>query len=333
MEHNTEKLVDDILESYRSHELITRLDEENILNKEILIEVTEKIRQLLFPGYFDPNRVRTEYAKFLVGERLEFIQYHLRKQVAKALGNSELCEECRRSAIVEKAENLVYEFLGRIPAIREYLETDIQAAYDGDPAAYSTDEIIFCYPGVFAITIYRIAHELWLLGIPMIPRIITEYAHNLTGIDIHPGATIGKYFFIDHGTGIVIGETTQIGDNVKIYQGVTLGALSTRKGQQLKGVKRHPTIGSNVTIYSGTTILGGETVIGTEPPLAEMRLSSIRFRRVQRSVSKVRNWSSMGAARPEAAEEGRNSRKQTDLCSCGIECCFLWNDRRKNVGL
>ena len=185
--------MDDILESYRSHELITRLDEENILNKEILIEVTEKIRQLLFPGYFDPNRVRTEYAKFLVGERLEFIQYHLRKQVAKALGNSELCEECRRSAIVEKAENLVYEFLGRIPAIREYLETDIQAAYDGDPAAYSTDEIIFCYPGVFAITIYRIAHELWLLGIPMIPRIITEYAHNLTGIDIHPGATIGKY--------------------------------------------------------------------------------------------------------------------------------------------
>ena len=262
MEHNTEKLVDDILKSYRRHELITRLDEENILNKEILIEVTEKIRQLLFPGYFDPNRVRTEYAKFLVGERLEFIQYHLRKQVAKALGNSELCEECRRSAIVEKAENLVYEFLGRIPAIREYLETDIQAAYDGDPAAYSTDEIIFCYPGVFAITIYRIAHELWLLGIPMIPRIITEYAHNLTGIDIHPGATIGKYFFIDHGTGIVIGETTQIGDNVKIYQGVTLGALSTRKGQQLKGVKRHPTIGNNVTIYSGTTILGGETVIG-----------------------------------------------------------------------
>ena len=262
MEHNTEKLVDNILESYGRHKLIARLDEENILNKDILIEVAEKIRQLLFPGFFDPNRVRTEYAKFLVGERLEFIQYHLKKQVAKALGNSELCEECRRSAIVEKAEELVYEFINRIPRIREYLATDIEAAYNGDPAAYSTDEIIFCYPGVFAITIYRIAHELWLLGVPMIPRIITEYAHGTTGIDIHPGATIGKYFFIDHGTGIVIGETTQIGDNVKIYQGVTLGALSTRKGQQLKGVKRHPTIGNNVTIYSGTTILGGETVIG-----------------------------------------------------------------------
>ena len=146
--------------------------------------------------------------------------------------------------------------------LREYLATDIQAAFDGDPAAYSTDEVIFSYPGVFAVTVYRIAHELLLLGVPMIPRMMTEYAHSITGIDIHPGATIGKYFFIDHGTGIVIGETTIIGDNVKIYQGVTLGALSTRKGQQLKGVKRHPTIGDNVTIYSGTTILGGETVIG-----------------------------------------------------------------------
>lgn len=138
----------------------------------------------------------------------------------------------------------------------------MQAAYDGDPAASSTDEIIFSYPGIFAITVYRIAHELYLLEVPMIPRIMTEYAHSITGIDIHPGAQTGKYFFIDHGTGIVIGETTVIGDYVKIYQGVTLGALSTRKGQQLKGVKRHPTIGNNVTIYSGTSILGGETIIG-----------------------------------------------------------------------
>ena len=146
--------------------------------------------------------------------------------------------------------------------MREYLYTDVQAAYDGDPAAYSTDEIIFSYPGLYAITIYRMAHVLFKLDVPMIPRIMTEYAHSLTGIDIHPGATIGKYFFIDHGTGIVIGETTEIGNNVKIYQGVTLGALSTRKGQQLKGVKRHPTLGNYVTIYSGTSVLGGETVIG-----------------------------------------------------------------------
>lgn len=262
MENSTEKLVDIILDSYNTHDLTVRIDAENMINKNILIEVIDEIKKILFPGFFDTNRMRSEYIKFLVGERIEFVQYNLKKQTARALGNKEMCSECRKSVINEEAEELVYKFLERIPKIREYLNTDIQAAYDGDPAAYSTDEIIFSYPGVFAITVYRIAHELWTLGIPMIPRIMTEYAHSVTGIDIHPGATIGKYFFIDHGTGIVIGETTEIGDNVKIYQGVTLGALSTRKGQQLKGVKRHPTIGDNVTIYSGTTILGGDTIIG-----------------------------------------------------------------------
>ncbi len=262
MENNTEKLVDVILDSYNTHDLTVRIDAENMINKNILIEVIDELKKILFPGYFDNNRVRSEYIKFLIGERLEFIQYNLKKQIARALGNQDMCSDCKKSVINEKAEKLVYEFLERIPKIREYLHTDVQAAFDGDPAAYSTDEIIFSYPGVLAITIYRIAHELWDLKVPMIPRIMTEYAHSITGIDINPGATIGKYFFIDHGTGIVIGETTVIGDNVKIYQGVTLGALSTRKGQQLKGVKRHPTIGDNVTIYSGTTILGGDTVIG-----------------------------------------------------------------------
>ncbi|MCH5209986.1 MAG: serine acetyltransferase [Oscillospiraceae bacterium] len=233
-----------------------------MLSKDILIEVVEELRKLLFPGFFDNNRARSEYIKFLAGERLEFIQYHLRKQVAKALGNQELCSDCEKSEINKHAEKIVYEFLAKLCKIREYLYTDIKAAYNGDPAAYSTDEIIFSYPGLLTITVYRIAHELWLLEVPMIPRIMTEYAHSVTGIDIHPGAKIGKYFFIDHGTGIVIGETTVIGDNVKIYQGVTLGGLSTRKGQELKGVKRHPTIGDNVTIYSGTSILGGDTVIG-----------------------------------------------------------------------
>ncbi|MBQ8301592.1 MAG: serine acetyltransferase [Clostridia bacterium] len=262
LENRTEKLVDKILASYEKHELTGRIDAENMLSKDTLIEVVEEIRKLLFPGFFDNNRVRSDYIKFLVGERLEFIQYNLKKQIARALGNQELCSECPKSATNEKADEIVYAFLEKIEMLRDYLSTDIEAAYNGDPAAYSTDEIIFSYPGVFAITVYRIAHELWLLGVPMIPRIMTEYAHSVTGIDIHPGATIGKYFFIDHGTGIVIGETTEIGDNVKIYQGVTLGALSTRKGQELKGVKRHPTIGDNVTIYSGTTILGGDTVIG-----------------------------------------------------------------------
>ena len=263
MNKSVDGLVDDILESYGKYELTRRIDAENMLNKDILIEVTGELRKLLFPGFFDKNRVRSEYIKFLLGERLEFIQYHLKKQIAEALGNMDIKGRCRKSEANARAEEIVYKFIETIPKIREYLYTDIQAAYNGDPAAYSTDEIIFSYPGVFAVTVYRIAHELWLLNVPMIPRIISEHAHSVTGIDIHPGASIGKYFFIDHGTGIVIGETTEIGDNVKIYQGVTLGALSTRKGQQLKGVKRHPTIGDNVTIYSGTTILGGDTVIGS----------------------------------------------------------------------
>lgn len=262
MENKTEKMVEVILDSYKQHDLSVRIDAENMINKKVLIDVIEEIRKVLFPGYFGENRVRNDYVKFIVGERLEFIQYNLKKQIARALGNQDMCSDCKRSAINEQAEKIADSFIGKIPVLREYLDTDIQAAYNGDPAAYSTDEIIFSYPGFFAITVYRIAHELWLLKVPMIPRIMTEHAHSVTGIDIHPGAEIGKNFFIDHGTGIVIGETTKIGNNVKIYQGVTLGALSTRKGQELKGVKRHPTIGDNVTIYSGTTVLGGDTVIG-----------------------------------------------------------------------
>ncbi len=246
-----------ILESYSKHELTSRIDEDNIVSRDALILIVKEIRKLLFPGFFDNNKVRSEYLPYLVGERLEYIEYNLKKQVKRALSNEKIDVDCQ-----SKSEEIVSKFIDTIPKLREYLSTDIQAAYNGDPAAYSTDEIVFCYPGVFAITVYRIAHELWVLGVPMIPRIISEYAHNLTGIDIHPGATIGKYFFIDHGTGIVIGETTVIGENVKIYQGVTLGGLSTRKGQQLKGVKRHPTIGDNVTIYSNTSILGGDTIIG-----------------------------------------------------------------------
>lgn len=248
-----------ILESYNKYELTNRFGEDHIVSRDILIQLVKELRKLLFPGYFDNKKVKKEYVRYYIGEKLEYIEYNLKKQVERALKNEGSTDD--NSA---RAEEIVDKFIERIPAIRDYLNTDIIAAYNGDPAAYSNDEIIFCYPGIFAISVYRIAHELWLLGVPMIPRIISEYAHNLTGIDIHPGATIGKYFFIDHGTGIVIGETTVIGDNVKIYQGVTLGGLSTRKGQQLKGVKRHPTIGNNVTIYSNTSILGGETIIGND---------------------------------------------------------------------
>lgn len=261
---NPDYLVDIVLKSYEGDSLTSRLDVHSILNKSLLIDILEEIRKLLFPGFFDNNRVRSDFRKYIVGERLEFIKYNLNKQVALAFNSCNSDTDSYCNDIDKYAEDIVFEFLKNIPKIREFLYTDVQAAYNGDPAAYSTDEIIFCYPGLYAVSVYRIAHELWLLKVPMIPRILTEHAHSLTGIDIHPGATIGKYFFIDHGTGIVIGETTEIGENVKIYQGVTLGALSTRKGQLLKGIKRHPTICDNVTIYSGTTILGGETVIGKD---------------------------------------------------------------------
>ena len=171
-------------------------------------------------------------------------------------------EEKDENDLLCEAEQLSLQFLDKITKIRALIQTDLEAAFDGDPAAFNKPEIIFSYPGLYAIMVNRIAHELYLLGVPLIPRIMTEYAHSKTGIDIHPGATLGRYFFIDHGTGIVIGETTEIGDNVKIYQGVTLGALSTREGQKLHGKKRHPTIEDNVTIYSGASILGGNTVIG-----------------------------------------------------------------------
>lgn len=163
----------------------------------------------------------------------------------------------------EQRENLCRDFLNRIPAVRELVETDLAAAFEGDPAATGYDEIVLAYPGLYAITIYRLAHELYSLGVPLIPRMMTEMAHSTTGIDIHPGAAIGSHFFIDHGTGIVIGQTSVIGNYVRLYQGVTLGGLSTRGGQSLSGVKRHPTIEDRVTIYAGATILGGETVIGS----------------------------------------------------------------------
>lgn len=261
-ESQTQKIVNDIISTYDKYPLTSRIDESNMLNKEIIIEVAEKVRSVLFPGFFEKRKVRSENVQYLVGEHVEFIQYHLRKQVAKAIGSDESGRDLSWEEIEARTEEIVDTFLSRIPQMREYLSTDVEAALNGDPAASSTDEVIFSYPGLFAVTIYRIAHELYLLKVPMIPRIMTEYAHSITGIDIHPGATIGKYFFIDHGTGIVVGETTEIGDNVKIYQGVTLGALSTRKGQQLRGMKRHPTIGNNVTIYANTTVLGGDTVIG-----------------------------------------------------------------------
>ena len=247
---NIEQVVDLILEDYAGGRDIDKLETDRQPDKDIIIDVIEKLRRIMFPGYFRDKTYRIYNAKHNLSMLIEDVMYNLSSQMALVLPAD------------MDAEALCLEFLSRIPAIREVVQTDLQAAYDGDPAATGMAEIIFSYPGLFAITIYRLAHELYALGVPMIPRIMTEHAHSVTGIDIHPGATVGKYFFIDHGTGIVIGETTIIGENVKIYQGVTLGGLSTRGGQSLRGKRRHPTIEDNVTIYANAAILGGETVIG-----------------------------------------------------------------------
>ncbi|HBB72200.1 MAG TPA: serine acetyltransferase [Ruminococcus sp.] len=227
-------------------------------DKDAITDILSSLRQIIFLGHFRKKSIKVYTLRNKITMLLEDVTFKLKKQIKIVLRNNGSDEE----AVARKAQEITFEFIRRLRKIREYIMTDVQAAYDGDPAAYSKDEIIYSYPGLFAILVNRIAHELYLLDVPMIPRMMTEYAHNETGIDIHPGATIGKYFFIDHGTGSVIGETTVIGDNVKIYQGVTLGALSTRGGQALKNKKRHPTIEDNVTIYSGASILGGETVIG-----------------------------------------------------------------------
>ena len=229
------------------------------IQKNKIIEIVEALRKILFFDYIDISNAADKYT--ILCEQLRCVHDHLSEQIASAL----LCGDRAsvNQTLSEQAYTITNEFLAMLPHIKDVLHTDVQAAFDGDPAAQCKDEIIVAYPGLFAISVYRIAHELYILQVPLLPRIMTEHAHSVTGIDIHPGATIGNYFFIDHGTGVVIGETTIIGSHVKIYQGVTLGARSTRKGQSLKGTKRHPTIGDNVTIYSNTTILGGDTVIGS----------------------------------------------------------------------
>ncbi len=262
METKIGSIVDMLMEDYAKGRVI---DENKIFDypeKDVVIDILEKLKVVIYPGYYRNTNYRTYTVRNNISILLEDIIYNLQKQTAIVLRYVPKYENCSQSELAGEAERITFEFLKTIPKIREYIETDIQAFYDGDPASYNKDEIICTYPGLYAIFSNRIAHELFLLGVPLIPRIMTEHAHSLTGIDIHPGTTIGKYFFIDHGTGIVIGETTEIGNNVKIYQGVTLGALSTRGGQNLRGKKRHPTIHDNVTIYSGASILGGDTVIG-----------------------------------------------------------------------
>lgn len=261
-------LVDELLSSYKEEERIRPHGACPMPNRDTIIKIAKQMRKLIFPGYFDSFACSKDILQYHTGELLVYVHESLTEQIIYALSLDENRRNknerliCKREEMIDKATELSFKVLSKLPTIREYLSTDVQAALDGDPAASSVEEIIFSYPGIFSITMHRIAHEMYLLNIPLIPRILSEYSHSITGIDINPGAQIGKYFFIDHGTGVVIGETTIIGNNVKIYQGVTLGALSTRGGQKLKGSKRHPTIEDGVTIYSGASVLGGDTVIG-----------------------------------------------------------------------
>lgn len=256
-EARIQALADTIIDDYGSERVIDRLEMFTQPDRQIIKELIGKLLRLVFPGYYRDYTYRIYNPKNSLSALIEDVAFHLNRQIAIALRGSAQAEdpECA-------AREITLAFLEQLPDIRAYVETDLQAAYDGDPAASSKAEVIIAYPGLYAITINRLAHVLYRLNVPLIPRIMTEIAHSSTGIDIHPGAKIGKYFFIDHGTGIVVGETTEIGDNVKLYQGVTLGALSTRGGQKLHGVRRHPKIEDNVTIYAGASILGGETVIG-----------------------------------------------------------------------
>lgn len=261
------RAVREIARYYSSEESFAIKKGRHLPNRKEIITVIKELRRVMFPGYFGPENITDTAPEYFIGDTLTRVYVILKEQIETALLYQN--EENRSEAeIAAQVEEICKKFFSRLAEIQKMLLKDVQAGFDGDPAAKSKEEIIFSYPGLFAIYVYRIAHELYLMNVPFIPRIMTEYAHSRTGIDINSGATIGEYFFIDHGTGVVIGETTCIGNHVKLYQGVTLGALSTRSGQQLAGVKRHPTIQDNVTIYSGATILGGETVIGEESVIA-----------------------------------------------------------------
>lgn len=247
--------------NYESQNILDTSLKTNLPNREVIYSMMEDLHKISFPGYFATEKFLSREA-FAEG-MLVTIYEKLKRQIKITLSDQGTREEVKA-----KAEALTVEFLSQIPRVQELLMKDVEAQLAGDPAAGSKEEVILSYPGLYAIFVYRYAHILYELKVPMLPRIMSEHAHSKTGIDINPGATIGEYFFIDHGTGIVIGETATIGNGVKIYQGVTLGALSTRKGQALSGIKRHPTIEDNVIIYANATILGGNTVVGKNATVA-----------------------------------------------------------------
>ena len=290
LKQNLDEVVSEFAQNYTSPEIFFTDPQRHFPNRKCIISILDDLRHLMFPRYFGEVTPTGADPKYFIGQSLVRIEDTLRRQVREALLFREdavraACADgsatdaaaapdatgtvpADPAAIDARVDAICTQFVSRLPELHRMLLKDVQAAFDGDPAAQSKEEIIFSYPGFFATFVYRVAHELYVQDVPLIPRIMSEYVHSLTGVDINPGATIGEYFFIDHATGVVIGETTVIGNHVKIYQGVTLGALSTRAGQQLAGVKRHPTIEDNVTIYSNASVLGGETVIGAGSVIA-----------------------------------------------------------------
>ena len=264
-------ITESIVETYQSVGTINHLDHSPLPRYEEVIAALDDMREILFPGYRRREGLHLGNVGYYIGDLIDGLHDRLIIQISRAMAHEshirgEPNDEPDPTASHEaRAQDITLQLLSRIPDMRRLLATDAQAAYDGDPACQNLDEVIFCYPGLEAITVFRIAHELNKLGVPFIPRMLCEWAHKETGIDIHPGATIGDHFFIDHGTGVVIGETTTIGSHVKIYQGVTLGALSfptDADGNIIRTMKRHPTIEDRVVIYASATILGGKTVIG-----------------------------------------------------------------------
>lgn len=256
------EIVDSLIESFRQHGGINHLDGVNLPSREAITEITRDLLRLVFPGFYDKEPIHSNQLGEYTAELVSSVARRLENEIHKSL-EYRPCENCDTNDLAATAARVTREFLAELPTVRAILQTDVIAAYEGDPAAISNEEIILAYPGMEAIAVQRMAHLLYQRQVALIPRIMTEWVHNKTGIDIHPGAAIGPYFFIDHGTGVVIGETAVIGQRVKIYQGVTLGAKSFQKdakGRLVKGNKRHPNIEDEVTIYAGATILGNVTI-------------------------------------------------------------------------
>ena len=256
MDSELGKITEAILCSYHAGGGINHVDGANLPSKRAIASICEDLLQLLFPGFHDADPIHSTHLPRVTSHRVYSIAERLAEEICKSLRLDE--PDCPNA----QATKLAHDFLGGLVRVRELLRTDVEAAYQGDPAAGATDEVILSYPFIEAIAIQRSAHVLYALEVPILPRMMTEWAHSRTGIDIHPGAHIGSHFFIDHGTGVVVGETSIIGRNVKLYQGVSLIAKSLAGGQSLRGQKRHPTIEDNVTIYANATIMGGDTTIG-----------------------------------------------------------------------